>query len=212
MEDPLREAIPDGLEIFETLGWHPDQGMRHADLHIARMGRTAQQLGLRFDPGAAATLLQGVASVMPLRCRMSLGRGGLTLNTSAAPPTPPLWQVGIAGQRLNSADPWLGHKTTQRAIYDQARADLPDGQDEWLFLNERGEVCEGTITNIFVTLADGTRGTPPLSSGLLPGILRQTLLEQGYVEQVLKLADLPTAQSIFMGNALRGLIQVKIVD
>jgi 4-amino-4-deoxychorismate lyase len=210
MENPLRETIPDGLEIFETLGWHPDEGMRHANLHIARMARTAQHLGYAFDPAVAASLLRGVASLKPLRCRLCLGRGGMTLNTSAAPPAQPFWRVGIARQRLHAADPWLGHKTTQRALYDQARADLPQGLDEWLFLNERDEVCEGTISTVFVTLADGARVTPPLSSGLLPGILRQTLLTQGWAERVLMLDDLRQAREIHLGNALRGLIPAEI--
>lgn len=210
MEDPLRETIPDDLEIIETLGWHPDHGMRHAALHIARMATTAALLGWRFDPEIAASLLQGVASLQPLRCRMALGRSGMSLNTAALPPNPAVWRVGIAATRLQSGNPWLLHKTTHRAIYDQARADLPQGQDEWLFLNEQDDCCEGTITNLFVTLADGSRATPPLTCGLLPGILRQTLLGQ-YPERVLTLADLQTARAIHMGNALRGLIPVEII-
>ena len=210
MENPFRETVPDGLEVIETLGWHPDDGMRHMALHIARMARTAQALGFRFDPDIAATLLRGVASLMPLRCRMALSAGGLTLSTSVQPPNPALWRVGIAAQRLTAADPWLQHKTTNRALYDHTRAQLPEAQDEWLFLNERGEVCEGTISNIFVTLADGSRATPPLTCGLLPGILRQTLLGR-YTERVLTLADLQQARDIHMGNALRGLIRAEII-
>lgn len=211
MENPLRETLPDGLEIIETLGWHPDDGMRHADMHIARMAKTAAVLGYSFDPEIASSLLHGVASLIPLRCRMSLGRSSLTLNSSPLPPPAPLWHVGIATTRLNSADPWLGHKTTHRAVYDQTRATLPDGQDEQLFLNERDEVCEGTISNIFVTLSDGTRVTPPLSCGLLPGVLREFLLSQGYVERVLTLNDLQHSREIHMGNALRGLIRAEII-
>lgn len=216
MENPLRPSVsdlsvPDGLEIIETLGWHPDEGMRHAALHIARMDRTAAALGFRFDPAIAATLLAGVASLMPLRCRMTLTKGGLTLTTATQPPNPPVWRVGVASERLSSADPWLRHKTSNRAIYTNARANLPAGLDELIFLNERDEVCEGTITSLFATLSDGTRVTPPLTSGLLPGILRQTLLTRGYVEQVLTLADLQQARAVHLGNALRGLIPAEIV-
>jgi 4-amino-4-deoxychorismate lyase len=210
MENPFREAVPDGLEVVETLGWHPDNGMRHLPLHIARMAQTAEALGFRFDADIAASLLRGVASLMPLRCRMALNGGGLTLTTSVQPPNPDVWRVGIAAERLTSGDPWLQHKTTNRGLYDQLRADLPKGQDEWLFLNERDEVCEGTITNIFATLADGTKVTPPLTCGLLPGILRQTLLGT-YAERVLSLDDLAGAQVVYMGNALRGLIPVEII-
>lgn len=107
---------------------------------------------------------------------------------------------------------WLQHKTTQRQVYDLARASLPEGVDEVLFLNERNELCEGTITNLFVTLADGRQITPPLSSGVLPGILRQSLLEGGQVEEEIVTVDmLQEAQAIHMGNSLRGLIKAELI-
>ena len=204
-------AVPDGTEIIETLGWHPDTGVRHVNLHLARMQRSAAALGYQFDARIARSLLAGLASLQPLRCRLALGAAAMTLTTAPVPPTKSRWRVGIAGPRLSSADPWLAHKTTQRAVYDNARASLPDGQDEWLFVNERDEVCEGAITTLFVTLPDGTRITPPLSSGLLPGILRQTLLDAGYMEQVVTLDTLRDATEIHMGNALRGLIQCNVI-
>ena len=221
MEDSLRQTIsdatisdlkaPDGTEVIETLGWHPDTGVQYADLHLARMARSAAALGFRFDRDIAQSLLHGLASLQPLRCRLALGAGAMTLTTAPVPPTSARWRVGIAEQRLVSTDPWLAHKTTQRALYDAARATLPADQDEWLFLNERDEVCEGAITNIFVTCADGTKVTPPLASGLLPGILRQTLLDAGYIEQVVTLRDLRDATEIHIGNALRGLIPCDII-
>jgi 4-amino-4-deoxychorismate lyase len=105
----------------------------------------------------------------------------------------------------------LQHKTTRRVVYDTARASLPDGIDELLFLNEREELCEGTITNLFIEMPDGRRLTPPVSCGLLPGILREQLLEEGWAEAVLTMNDLKSAKAIFMGNSLRGLIPAKLV-
>jgi 4-amino-4-deoxychorismate lyase len=52
------------------------------------------------------------------------------------------------------------------------RASLPKGFDEWLFCNERDEICEGTITNFFVTGSDGKPVIPPVRSGVLPDIFR----------------------------------------
>lgn len=104
-----------------------------------------------------------------------------------------------------SADPRLAHKTTDRALYDRARAALPAGVDEYLFLNERGEAAEGTITTLFFDLGDGLR-TPPLSSGCLPGCLRAELLATGRArEEPLPASLLPRAK-LWMGNSLRGLI------
>jgi 4-amino-4-deoxychorismate lyase len=92
-------------------------------------------------------------------------------------------------------------KSTRREAYDQARATLPDGLDEVIFLNERGEVCDGSITTVFFDRGQGMR-TPPLSSGLLPGVLRAEL---ACPEEVLLAEDLPRVR-LWVGNALRGLI------
>ena len=87
--------------------------------------------------------------------------------------------MAIAPQRLISDNLWLRHKTTQRAFYDGMHAALPGGVDEWLFFNERDELCEGTITNIFIIKANGKIITPASNSGVLLGIFRQTLLAKG---------------------------------
>ncbi|WP_328765900.1 aminotransferase class IV [Devosia aurantiaca] len=103
---------------------------------------------------------------------------------------------------------WLAHKTTNRAFYDQPRQRAHDefGLDELVFANERGELTEGSFTNLFVEL-DGQLTTPPLSSGLLPGTLRAELIASGEaIERVLTLADLHRAEAIYLGNSVRGLI------
>jgi 4-amino-4-deoxychorismate lyase len=86
---------------------------------------------------------------------------------------------------------------------------LPAGVDEAVFLNERGEVCEGAITTVFADLGDGLV-TPPLACGLLPGILRAEMLTLGRArEGLLGMDDLVRAQ-LFVGNALRGLIPARL--
>jgi 4-amino-4-deoxychorismate lyase len=86
---------------------------------------------------------------------------------------------------------------------------LPAGVDEAIFANRRGEICEGTISNLFFDMGSGLR-TPPLACGLLPGVLRAELLETGRArEAVLTLADLGSAR-LWCGNALRGLIPARL--
>jgi branched-subunit amino acid aminotransferase/4-amino-4-deoxychorismate lyase len=114
---------------------------------------------------------------------------------------PQVWRLGLAGMRLQSDDPWLTLKTTRRPAYDAARAALPTGLDEVIFLNERGEVCDGTITTLFYDRGQGLR-TPPLACGLLPGVLRAEL---ALPEEVLLARDLPRVR-LWVGNSLRGLI------
>ena len=80
------------------------------------------------------------------------------------------------------------------------------GADEVLYLNEHGELAEGSRTNIFVA-REGTLITPPLPSGLLPGVLRAELIATGQaVEGVLVPEDLGTADAVYLGNSVRGLV------
>lgn len=174
------------------------------------MAKSASQLGFGFDAAAAKASLKAGGSE-PLRCRLTLGEAGFEFTSAPMAATPAKWTVAIAEQRLSSRDPWLQHKTTQRALYDTARAQLPDGIDEFLFLNENNEVCEGAITNVFVTLPDETQITPPTHCGLLPGILREELLSTGQVkEAIISLDMLREAKAIHMGNSLRGLIKAEL--
>jgi 4-amino-4-deoxychorismate lyase len=208
VESALRIDIPHGTRLIETFGWYP--GLRHAELHLARMGTSAARLGFPFDPAAAhARMVQDSAT--PLRCRMTLDSGGaLEVTTAPLPQAPARWRICLAEQRLRADDPWLEVKSTQRALYDQMRAALPAGVDEWLFLNERDELAEGTITNLFVEMPDGRKLTPARACGVLPGVLRAQMLAQGWCEAILTVSDLTRARAIYMGNALRGLIPAQM--
>ncbi|MDZ7884420.1 MAG: aminotransferase class IV [Mycobacterium sp.] len=106
-----------------------------------------------------------------------------------------------AGGAVARSDPWLGIKSTRRAAYDRARATLPTGLDEVVFVNERGEVCDGSITTLFFDRGAWTCGRRRCASGLLPGVLRAEL---ACPEEVLLARDLPQVR-LWLGNALRGL-------
>ena len=203
MEELTRGGAEPGLRLIETLGWDGAAPLRE-ERHLARMARSAAALGWRFDMEAAhAALRDGRGG--PARLRLTLDRtGGFAVSEGPLPAPAVVWRVAVHPERLASSDPWLRHKTTKRALYDAARAALPAGLDEWLFLNERGEVCEGTITTLFFDRGEGWR-TPPLACGCLPGILREEMLEQGAQEEVLRGEDLSHVR-LAVGNALRGLV------
>jgi 4-amino-4-deoxychorismate lyase len=207
VESSFSDPIPPGTRLIETFGWTPGRGVARLKAHLARLSSSAMAFGYPVDHAHIAALIASLSGDKPLRCRLTLGRDGvadLTWSHLPAPLQRP-WRVGFAGPRLDASDIWLRHKTTQRALYDRARDHLPVGIDELLFLNDRGEVCEGTITSLFVTCADGGRVTPPLSSGCLPGILRAELLARGAVrESVVTPELLDSAAALHLGNALRG--------
>jgi len=190
-----------GLKLVETLGWDGAQ-LGRLPLHMARLVRSAQLLGWSCDADAAAQALHAAAPTGPARIRLTLDAQGLIeVHAAALPPAKPEWRLSLASARLSSQDPWLMLKSTRRATYDAARATLPAGADEVIFQNERGEVCDGSITTLFFDRGQGLR-TPPLTSGLLPGVLRAELAAP---EELLMVQDLPKVR-LWVGNSLRGLI------
>lgn len=210
MESALREGSgAPGLRLIETLGWD-GAGLVRGERHLARLARSASALGWPCDVAMArARLYQGRGA--PARLRLTLGRAGdIEVTAGEIAPLAAPWRVVLSERRLASGDPWLRLKTTQRPLYFATRAALPEGVDEVLFQNERGEVCEGTITTVFFDAGAGLC-TPPLASGLLPGILREELLETGQArEDVLRAEDLPKVR-LWVGNSLRGLIPARWV-
>lgn len=119
--------------------------------------------------------------------------------------------VRISDLRLNSNNTYLYHKTTYRPWYKAAMDEIKSGKVfDVLFLNEKDEVAEGARSNVFIE-KDGFLYTPSLSSGLLPGILRKDLLESGKCqEKVITMKDLKSADVIFCGNSVRGLVRVEL--
>lgn len=189
------------VRLIETLLWDGARFPRLA-LHLARLAAGAGALGFACDPSGVERALRAAVGDAPLRVRLTLGvAGDAEVTVAALPAARAEWRLGLAGARLASDDPWLRVKSTRRVAYDAARAALPDGIDEVIFLNERAEVCDGTITTVFFDRGQGMR-TPPLSCGLLPGVLRAEL---AVPEEVLLARDLPRVR-LWVGNALRGLI------
>jgi len=119
--------------------------------------------------------------------------------------------VGLAATRLQVPDIWLHHKTTHRPLYQQAALWLQSHPEyfDCLFLNQHDQLCEGSRSNVYLQLGDHWY-TPPLECGVLPGIMRETLLESGQVrERILHLDDLMAAQGVRVSNAVHGWLDVR---
>lgn len=204
------------FSLIETLRWQPDAGFLRLDQHLRRLARSADALGFRQPQDPKGKLQKEVAGDMPLRVRLVMTyRGKMEVSATPFEPVPEesVWRLKVAKTRLQSEDSLFRHKTTRREPYEAARAEFSkDVADEVILLNERDEVCEGTITNIFAEAADGMLLTPPLTSGLLPGVLRAELIrERRARSEALKLDDL-RHRRLFVGNSLRGLIRAELVD
>jgi 4-amino-4-deoxychorismate lyase len=215
-QSTVRTRQSGDLSLIETMRWEPDHGFLRLDQHMRRLSRSADALGFLAPADPAMALQLAVGGETPLRIRLTVTyRGKLEVTTTPfeQEPESKVWRLRIANQRLSSDDAFLRHKTTRRDVYEAARAEFTSGDaDEVLMLNERGELCEGTMTNLFVEDADGLLLTPALSSGLLPGVLRAELIREGQARaEVLQPAALQNRR-LFVGNSLRGLVPAELVN
>ena len=218
---PAEGALRDGgraeFDLIETMRWEPGAGFLRFERHLERLYGSATALGFRYDPQRIGETLRNTIAhpETSWRVRLVLSPNG-DVEASTQPyeqlPAHKVWQLRIARERLDSADPLLRHKTSRREKYVSARSEFQiHHADEVILLNERGEVCEGTITNVFVECDDGILMTPALFCGLLPGVLRGELLDEGRAgEVVLTADDLTDGRRIFVGNSLRGLIPARL--
>ena len=210
MQIRIPGPIPDGLTVFETMRREADGRIVLWPLHLARLRRGCAAVGFPLDEARLAGVLKALPQGTVLRTRLAVDdAGGVAVTHAPLPANPPFWRVILSDLRLDRTDPWLRLKSSHRPLYDAARATLPPGVDEALLMNAEGELCEGTITSLFLR-RDGRFLTPPLDCGLLPGVLRASLLRAGAaVETVLRPEDLQSGE-IFCGNALRGLIPARL--
>ncbi|CAN0618571.1 para-aminobenzoate synthetase / 4-amino-4-deoxychorismate lyase [Burkholderia multivorans] len=206
-----------GFQLFETTCASRAGGIAHFDRHLARLQRSADTFGFSFDPAACRALVAARCAALdgdgPYRMKLALAKDG-TLEIVAAPLVPlPAGPVGVllapehGFAPTRSGDALLLHKTTRRADYDRAwQAAEALGCFDMLFFNERGELTEGGRSNVFVKL-DGRWVTPPLSCGVLPGVMRGVLLDDpafGAQERVVTRDALSRAHALVLTNALRG--------
>jgi para-aminobenzoate synthetase/4-amino-4-deoxychorismate lyase len=207
------------FDLIETIGWDPVIGFMHMDLHMERLVASAFVFGYAFRKSFVRSSLDKAVENLatPHKIRITLSHNGVVqtsvslLQFSAKNAA---WPVSLSKNRLNSKDRMLRHKTTERTFYDGERERIHrlTGCKEVLFFNERDELCEGSFTNVFI-VKDGEMLTPALRSGLLPGVLRKTLLANGDVKaKTLTREDFEQADEIFVGNSVRGLISARLLD
>ena len=206
-------APHEGFQLIETMRWSRTDGFYLLERHMKRLESSARFFGIPCDSNAVRALLaetvRGLTGKQRIRLLLDLG-GGINVSATAVtlPDPPTAVRYAIAGQHVDSRDRHRYHKTTRREVLDNERERLAaeTGCDEVLFVNERGELTEGSYTNLFVEKG-GWLLTPPLSCGLLDGTLRRELLETGeqVEERILYPHDLDEADAVWLGNSVRGL-------
>jgi para-aminobenzoate synthetase/4-amino-4-deoxychorismate lyase len=181
--------------------------------HLSRLEKSAQYWSFAFDKQSVETylteLLRSIDSRQQWRLRLQLNRCGALSHTLHPFVPDPVTAHGeclsllISPTPVESKDPFLIHKTSRREAYDRAVAEVPLGVSP-LLVNELGHVTESAIANVVYQMG-GRLFTPPLTDGLLPGVLRDELIDEGTVsERSLPLADIERVESWWLINSLRG--------
>jgi para-aminobenzoate synthetase/4-amino-4-deoxychorismate lyase len=207
-------ASAGGFDLIETMAFTPDAGIGLLELHLERIKASAAELGFAFDRHAVRNAIQALCFEVesPAKVRLCVAHGGAHSLEVSALPEPFAGPAICAVLRLpvDPGDFRLRHKTSDRQFYAAAlSAARGAGAAEALLVRDDGLVTEGSFTNLFVERG-GILLTPPARLGLLPGVLRRSLIDAGRaVEAELTLADL--SDGFFIGNALRGLIPARLM-
>ncbi|MBI3194426.1 MAG: aminodeoxychorismate synthase component I [Ignavibacteriae bacterium] len=206
------------FQLIETVLW--DNGFPFLEKHLSRLRDSAEYFQFKFDEEKIRERFQ-VSSFMfqklqSYKVRLLLNRScEIEFESSIVQDEPTNRNfVAIASERTNSADRFLFHKTTNRKTYDKWFQKATDkGLADFIFLNEKEEITEGCISNVFIRKGD-YYFTPPIECGLLNGVYRQHLLETlpNVEERILFLEDLKQADFIYLCNAIRGLREVDLKD
>lgn len=216
--DEWRECLAKGgfvpsqktFDLFETMRFDPAVGIQLLDRHIARIGESARMFGFPFDRHAARNELQAATFRIAesRRVRLMLSPSGrIAIEVQPHQPKPADFvEVRLVTLPVDSSDFRLRHKTSDRSFYVEAR--MAAGSFEVALVDGEGFITEGSFTNIFVR-GPGALLTPPLTRGLLPGVLRAELIANGSaVEADLRPEDLEAP--FFIGNASRGLLPAQL--
>lgn len=198
-----------GADLIETMRFTPEEGVPRLELHLERIKASAAELGFVFDRHAVRNAIQALCfdADAPARLRLLSSRSGaysLELGPLPAALNQPA-RCAVLPLPVDPGDWRLRHKSSDRGFYDLGLAAAKAaGADEALLLRDDGLLTEGCFTNLFVERG-GKLLTPPAGLGLLPGVLRRALLDEGRAKEAeLTLDDLK--DGFLVGNAPRGLI------
>ncbi len=208
------------FQLIETMLWSKRTGFFLIRHHLNRLKESAKYFGFPYSERDIIVLLKkrrrlfcnryryrirlllfknGYVSISQCKIDRKMGR---TVNL-----------IAISPRHTSSDDILLQHKTTNRTLYDQEYKKYKRlGYLDVIFQNEKGEITEGAVSNIFIK-SNGIHYTPLLKSGLLNGVYRRYLLDEKseYIrEKVLTLDDLKNADEIYISNSVRGIARVRL--
>jgi para-aminobenzoate synthetase/4-amino-4-deoxychorismate lyase len=202
------------FELFETMKYSNGEYER-LDLHLNRLKESASYFLFKYDEELIIQSLKNEIgkydSSKDYRIRLILNKwGSIKVEVSDMPPTTEEIKIIISDKIISTENRFQYFKTTNRELYNsEFKKYSQKGFFDVIFINEKNQVAEGAITNIFINKT-GLLYTPPIASGILPGIFRKYWLQKNIniKEEVLYKDDLLIADEIILTNSLRGIIKV----
>jgi len=211
-----------GEGLFETLRVRDGAALFVAK-HWTRLERTARAFDFPLPKPLNGGSFAAVCRWLPRENGIAEGKIRFTISPMTALATIEPWTLPppaerkplrllVSPARIHSAWTAAGGKSTSRAGWSMAREwAIRRGFDDALLLNERDEATESSRSNIFFATRGGAIVAPPLGSGLLPGVARETLIEAirrenptDVEERPATLDELPNFAGAFLTNVARG--------
>lgn len=201
------------FSLLESLRHCPHDGWFLLERHLNRLENSARVLGFEMQREAVCEQLRlCVAGCSELsKVRLLLGRfGEIAVERQAMAETPEAKAV-LARDPVDAADWRLAHKTSARAIFEQAQDAAPAQAQDVVLWNRQGELTETCVGNVVLRIA-GRLYTPPLRCGLLPGTYRAQLLHDGQIEErVLGREELAIASEVHRINSVRRWTRLRVL-
>jgi len=206
---------PIQFQALETFAYSAEHGFEMLEQHLKRAEKTQAYFKRTYCREKVASAITkslselASSNIQRAKMRLLIDRcGDVCIEKTKLETTG--WdkqnlKIVISTDRVDSKNIFLYHKTTNRAFYNtHFKAALAAGYDEVVFINERNEITEGSISNIFIRKGKNWY-TPPVCSGLLAGIWRENMIKRlNARERILSTKDLIESDEVLIGNSIRG--------
>jgi para-aminobenzoate synthetase/4-amino-4-deoxychorismate lyase len=204
------------FELFETMKWDTDSGVFLEEYHFNRLKDSASYFDFKFCEVRGKEIIdETMRNISNNLCVIRLfvnAKGGIRIETSEVPVfiKNQKYTVSLAKNPIQSENIFLYHKTTQREVYENAEGENLHSDDVILW-NEEGNLTESTIANIILNI-EGNWVTPSTNCGLLRGVYRESMLENGLIEErKIHKSEIADLSEITLINSVRGEFKAKLI-
>ena len=208
------------MALVEGVRW--DEGWCSLEAHLDRLEASSTYWSFAFDRAAVHRRISNLESTLdgPSKVRIVCGPGGeFDIASEAAPkrwtrgsgPSVDPVTLSIDREPIDDSNPRTYHKTTDRRAINKRRGRHPES-DDVLMVNRVGRITESSIANV-AFLIDGEWLTPPVLDGLLGGVLRSHLVQDGtLIERSVSIPEALGADAVALVSAVRGWRPAVFVD